>query len=206
MPTNKQTPTTKEVEQAVTAVKERKLPMTNVEEKEMMDKAKKIVDDMKKMNDRYGNNWLECLPKFDGSLLLRACYDKMLDIETFSNESETANKGENMNHLLYCLLHQHFISYFYMLNKLQTITQDNLNKALQDAINCAENLKDIKGSYAWFSNMKAPDTFARTEDIINYYKSLSNIFLNKENIEVRRLHLFYSQLLTTETFIKPLFT
>jgi hypothetical protein len=172
---------------------------------QMIKDAKSIINQMKDMSDKYGNDWLDKLPLFKGSSLLKEYHDKVLGIENLTTEDD------NMTHLLYHLINQHFISFSDMSNKLVFNNMDeNIPTDLATSFNLSkensEKLNNNPGSYAWFSNMKLPDTFAKNEEVQGYYKGLSGIFAGKENVKVRRIHLFYEELKESEDFYKPLFT
>jgi hypothetical protein len=180
--------------------------MSEITEQMIID-AQKIVKQMNDMTIKYGQGWLDKLSSFNGSSLLKEYHDKVCDIE------KSAQENDNMTHLLYHLMNQHLISFSDMSNKLTAKDKDkNVPADLETSFSLSQNnSKDLvednnPGSYAWFSNMKLPDTFAKSEKVQDYYKALSNIFAKDQNVKVRRIHLFYEELKENENFYKPLFT
>ncbi|MDR2497418.1 MAG: hypothetical protein LBD21_09870 [Tannerellaceae bacterium] len=149
-----------------------------------------ILTRVQQMNDKYGQDWLKKLPDFNGSSILMKYHEHIYDIEEISNK-DTENK-KKLTHLLYHMMNQHVISFIELSN---SIHEANLNKAFSAAVEEFKKLKG-EGSYAWFSNMKLPTSFARNSNVEKYYKEFFEAF-NDDNkdIEVRRIHLLYENLL-----------
>jgi len=229
------------------------------EDKKMIREAIKIIIAIEEMEKKYDENWFSDLFALNGCSLLSEYYEKVRAIENFATQikSESTDKGHsyniNMNHLLYHIMNQHFISFSGVEDNLNKpfieINQDDSSKNLSRSFmlseqisnflvtgnfisynpdddnvdenfikNLSKKLKNkkwtsnsIKGksdksdNYAWFSNMKFPDTFANTESVKVYYAKLSEIFSKNENVNVRRIHLFYEDLITNIEFAAPLF-
>jgi len=173
---------------------------------QMIGEAENIIEDLKKMK-KYGD-WRKKLSDIKCSFLLKEYYNNIGEIEQYAEK-----KDEKMTHLLYHLMNQHSISFLEMSKKLKeseeeklTATEekggcniDKLKLSFDKSVFLAEKLENNFGSYVWYSNMKLPETFLSSKHTKDYYSDFSKRFIEgKDKIKVRRLHLFYHDMINSE--------
>ena len=168
-------------------------------EEEMIVKASEILHLLDEMTTKYGAGWLNRLPNFDGSELLKDYQEKAFLIEE-------ASKQDKITHLLYHMMSQHSFSLVDVHNTSRRDNPHNLKGAYGESIHNAENLSNDTKSYAWYSNMMWPSTYAKSESVKNHYINLSKHFIDKPLINVRRMHLLFTSLIDDKDQISALFT
>lgn len=182
----------------------------NPEAEQLLVEVDSIIKKLNEMNEKYGANWLQKLPDFHGSTLLKEYQEKVCQIEKFSLSKDS---DDEMTHLLYHMMSQHLFSFCNVENTLNE--NISINKSLNPADLSqsyglskviAKELNNDSKSYAWFSNMKLPTTYIGTPSVIRHYKELSKILAERPLVKVRRLHLFYESLTDDRAQLKALFT
>ncbi|MCL2598101.1 MAG: hypothetical protein FWD66_10740 [Paludibacter sp.] len=104
----------------------------------------------------------------------------------YDNNTQTEKR---ITHLLSHIMYQQSLSF---ADVIKADHIGNLNAAFAKSISIAEKLTNNKESYAWFSNMILPETYAEPDNAVHdYYKKLLNAFTNKDLIKIRRIHLLY---------------
>ena len=173
------------------------------DEKTFLSEAQVIVDRMKDMSDKYGPYWLDHLHDFEGSSLLSDYQESICRIKNKST------KEHNITHLLYHMMDKHSISFSEM-----SISPNagNLANAFKKSVQSIYNLENSSKSYAWFSNMKLPNTFAKSRNVNPYYEEIMFALCGidpyaegfnkdrfeydeskvKTEVEIRRIHLLYN--------------
>jgi len=154
----------------------------------LTEKAGNIIKAIREMKEQYPD-WLKELPRIKGKELLIKYYDKILEIENI------IENGENRTHLLYNMMSQNTFSFEDLSNIDLGKKIRNINESYDESVNIAKELNDDSKSYAWYSNMKLPTTYANSDNVKKHYKKLLEIFKNKPLIKVRRMHLFYESFL-----------
>ncbi len=181
----------------------------DAEAEKLLLEVESVIEKLDEMNKKYGNDWLDKLPSFNGSTLLKEYQKKVCHIERFSLSKITIDE---MTHLLYHIMSQHLFSFCNVENTLKGRTGANeetplnLSGSYGLSVEIAKKLNNDSKSYAWFSNMKLPLTYINSSSVHDHYKELSKVLADLPLVKVRRLHLFYESLTHNPEQLQALFT
>jgi len=173
----------------------------DLEKKQSFQEFLTITEKLGKIKKRYQNGTLGNLASFEDSNHLEKYISSAYRINEYSNDDAISHF--KINHILFKIIKQNYISLYTLLSyQFSSLTIDDLEDAYTLSGTIQERLiKTLKKGngrnerLAWFINLKNPLVYWDTDDVKRHYSMIIKNLSEKENIDNRRMHIFYEDYL-----------